>query len=66
MENNNELKNVFIKNHTCYYFDDIIKNEDLDFDIILFDKKSYENILNLTFHTKLCLIQNYCALGSIK
>ena len=40
MENNNELKNAFIKNHLCYYFDDIIKNEDLDFDIILFDKKS--------------------------
>ena len=55
MENNNELKNVFIKNHLCYYFDDIIKNEDLDFDIILFDKKSYENILNYDISYKTLL-----------
>ena len=26
---NNELKKVCIKNRTCYYFDDIIKVEDL-------------------------------------
>ena len=42
---NNELKKVCIKNCTCYYFDDIIKIEDFDFDDILLDKKSFENIL---------------------
>ena len=42
---NNEFKNVCIKNRTCYYFDDINEIEDFDFDNILLDEKSYENIL---------------------
>ena len=29
---NNEFKKVCIKNCTCYYFDDISKLEDFDFD----------------------------------
>ena len=29
----------------CYYFDDIIKVEDFDFDNALLDEKSYENVL---------------------
>ena len=44
-EKNNEFKKVGIKSRTCYYFDDIIKIEDLVFDSILLDKKSNENIL---------------------
>ena len=40
----NELKKVCIKNRTCYYFDDIIKIKDFDFDNDLLDQKSYENI----------------------
>ena len=32
---NNEFKNFRIKNRTCYYFDDIIKLEDFDFNDIL-------------------------------
>ena len=27
---NNEIKEVSVKNRTCYYFDDIIKFEDFD------------------------------------
>ena len=42
---NNEFKKVRIKNWTCYYFDDIYKLEDLDFDNILIDKKSHKNVL---------------------
>ena len=44
-EKDNEFKKVGIKSRTCYYFDDIIKIEDLVFDSILLDKKSNENIL---------------------
>ena len=33
MEKNNELKRFVIKNRTCYFFDDIIKVKDFDFDI---------------------------------
>ena len=50
---NIEFKRVRIKNRTCYYFDDIIKLEDFDLGNILIDKKSHEDILILTFHTKL-------------
>ena len=42
---NYEFKKGRNRNHTCYYFDDLIKLEDFDFDNILIDKKSHENIL---------------------
>ena len=42
---NNESKKVCIRNRLCYYFDDKIKLEDLDFDIVLTDEKSHRNIL---------------------
>ena len=42
---NDEFKKIHIKNRTCYYFDDIIKLEDIDFDNISIDEKSHENIL---------------------
>ena len=42
---NNEFLKVCIENRMCYYSDDIIKFEDFDFDNILIDKKSLENIL---------------------
>ena len=41
---NNELKNVRIKNRMCYNFDDIIKLEDFDLDNISINEKSYQNI----------------------
>ena len=46
MAKNNALKKCYIKSCTCYYFDDIIyiHNLDLDFDNILLDEISYENI----------------------
>ena len=45
MESKDELKEIDIKNRTCYYFDDIMRVIDIDFNDILLDKKSYENIL---------------------
>ena len=45
MESKNGLKEIDIKNSTCYYFDDIIKTEDFDINNILIDEKLYENIL---------------------
>ena len=41
---NNEFKEVCIKNRTYYYFNDMIKLEDFDFDILI-DRKSHKNIL---------------------
>ena len=42
---NNEFKKVCFENHTCYFFDDIIKLGDFDLGNILIDKKSHKNIL---------------------
>ena len=38
MESNDKLKEIVIKNRTCYYFDDIIKMEDFDLNNMLIDK----------------------------
>ena len=43
-----ETKSIWkfsIKNSICYYFDDINKFENLNFDSILIDKKLHKNIL---------------------
>ena len=45
MESNEKLKEIAIKNRTCYYFDDWTEIEDFDTDRIWIDEKSYENIL---------------------
>ena len=37
MESNDRLKEINLKNHTCYYFDDVIKFEHLNLDNILTD-----------------------------
>ena len=42
---NNELKKVWIKNHTFYCFEDIIIIEDFEFGKIILDKELSENIL---------------------
>ena len=39
------LKKNYIKNRTCYHFDEIFKLKDFDLDNVLKDEKSYENIL---------------------
>ena len=41
----NILKDTKIKNHTYYFFNDIINIKDFDLDNIKTDKKSYKNIL---------------------
>ena len=66
MESNNKLKEIDIKNRTCYYFGDIVKIGDFNCDYILINEKSYENILVYNISYKLLLRQNHCLLGSIK
>ena len=46
----NELRKVRIKTRASCYFDNIMKLEDFDFDNILIDEKSYENILIWNFY----------------
>ena len=59
MEKNNEFEKVGIKNHPCYYFDDMIKIADFDFNNILLNKKSYENIFIMLFHAKCVLMKTF-------
>ena len=74
MESKDKFKKIDIKNRTCYYFDDILRPWDRDIDIdfsgILLDEKlykeKYENILIMTFHTKLQQVQNHCLLATIQ
>ena len=48
MARNNELKEINIKNRTCYYFDNIINIDNLDLD----------NILFITLNIKLHVVKN--------
>ena len=43
MESKDELKDTDIKNRMCYYFDDIIRDLDIEFDNVLSDENSYNN-----------------------
>ena len=47
------MEKISIEICTCYYFDYMLKIEDFDFDSILLDKKSDENILiyNISYKT---------------
>ena len=42
MESNDELKEIDIKNRTCYYFVDIVKIEDFDLDNVLVNENHME------------------------
>ena len=42
---NNKLKEINIKNHTCYCFEDIANIKVLDLDNILLDERALGNIL---------------------
>ena len=52
MEVSIELKEINIKNHTCYYFDDIININGLDLDNILLDETTHQNTLTYDFGCK--------------
>ena len=45
MDSNNKLKEIDIRNSTCYYLDDTININDLHLDNLLIDQKSFEGIL---------------------
>ena len=53
MESKDELKEICIKNRTCYYFDDIITDRDIYSVDTLLDEKIYEkNYQFMTFQTQ--------------
>ena len=66
MESNDELKEIDIKNCTCYYIDHLIKIEDFNFDKILINEKSYENILVFNISYKKLIAKPLRIIDSIK
>ena len=62
MESSDELREIDNKNCTCYYFHDIIRVADFDFDNTLLGEKSYENsyksvlIYDISYETFMCAI----------
>ena len=50
MERKDELKDIDIKNRTCYYFDRIMTDRDIYSGDILWDKKSYETYENILIY----------------
>ena len=45
IKSNNKLREINIKNRTCYYFDDIINIGDYDLLNILLDENTHKNFL---------------------
>ena len=66
MESKEKLKEIDIKNCTCYYFEDIIKIENVNFGIVVIDENHMEKFCFVSFQTKLCLMQSHCILALIK
>ena len=69
MESKDKLKEIHIKNRTCYYFDDIIRfcYGDIEFSDNLLDEKLYKkNILIYNISYKTSTDATPCVLGSIK
>ena len=52
MDSKDKLKEIDIKNHACYYFDDIINCIGINFSIILLIEKLYKNISFYDFSYK--------------
>ena len=50
MESKDELKEIDIKNRTCYHFDDIMRVRDIDYSDILLDEKSYKTYKNILIY----------------
>ena len=63
MESKDEFKKIDTQYRACYYFDNIIKDMNINFSHILLDKKLSGNV---SVYDKLEFVQNHCVLGSIK
>ena len=65
---NNEFKKVYIKNRTCFYFDDIIKLDDFDIDNFCHWWKNTRNnlIYDISYKTLIGSKPYYWILNSIK
>ena len=47
MESKGEFKKIDNKNRTCYYFDDVMRYIDINFNDILLDEKSHKKYKKL-------------------
>ena len=61
----NKFKDIDIKNHIYYFFDDIINIKKFDPNKIKIDEKSYKNILNYYTGYVMMKISKYLNINSI-
>ena len=66
MDSNYELKEIHIKNRTCYYFHNIVKIKDFTLDNILIDRKLCKNILVYNISYQILIELPLCVLDLIK
>ena len=59
MESNDRFLKNSIKNHTCYYFDDIIMFEDFDRDILKDEKSNNILFYNISCYFDECYTYVY-------
>ena len=59
------MKKDGIKNHTCYYFHDMIKIENFDFGILL-DEKSFKNNFIYDILYKTLIVAKPCILSTVR
>ena len=61
----NKVKDISIKNHTYYFFDDILNIKNFDSNNIKIDKKSYKNILVYYIGYETMKDSNYVKINSV-
>ena len=61
MESKDEVKEIDTKNRACYYFDDLIKHRNINFDHILLDKKLYEfiSVYDISYKTSWIILDGF-------
>ena len=59
------MKKDGIKNHTCYYFHDMIKIENFDFGILL-DEKSFKNNFIYDILYKTLIVAKPCISSTVR
>ena len=66
IESKYELKEIDIKNRTCYYIDDTMRVGNIFFNDILLEEKSPESIFIYEISYKNFMVESACVFGSIK
>ena len=60
------IKQINVKNRTCYFLNDMINIKDFDLNVLKIDKKSYKNFDNYFIgYIKIKIISDYNGINSV-